>query len=314
MYNVSDLRPLAIGMVICAFALTATGREKDHPIEAHPETQVILAKWVQTANRDQAEEHYVLLASMQPLAAKDYRRFVEQVMYFVDHMEQREKPRAGIVRSVLYLCLVPHGEVAAALSGHLYSDHAEVRKEAWKLFPSILGSGLPDASPDLSHIRDRVTGDRQQEDVATPLKRAIFEVAPHQAFRLFLAEAERMEGIRLMRAQRTMDNALFERNIVTHERGYLISAKERGHPDGALPVPPPWKLDETTIAALRELATSKHWWARMFASEFMYHNKEFRVEELIEKLEQDENDLVRQSAASIKTPDPLRAPVGPLRP
>lgn len=311
------MKPLAyFGLALLSYTL-APGAFSEDPtllMRPHQETQELMAKWLETASRAQAEEHFVLLAKLTPLANDDPRRFVEQVMYFVHHMEQREKVRASVVRSSLYFCMVPQGEVAVALAPYLYSENAELRTEAWKLFPAVLGLGGPEGSADLSHIRDRVMGNRQQEESATPLKRAIYEVALNDAFRLFLGEAERMEGIKLVRAQRTVDNALFERNIVTHERGYLISAKERGHPDGGLPLPAPWELDETTIVALRELAASKHWWARMFASEFMVRNKEFRVEELIEKLEQDDNDLVRQSAASIKTPDPLRAPVGPLRP
>lgn len=299
---------LAVGVFCCALALSVLGDEGDYPIQPHPETQDLFARWLATANRAQAEDHYALLARLEPLARDDYQRFVEQVMYFVHHLSQQEKARASVVRSLVQYCMVPKGRVATALSPHLYGEHPALRKEAWGLFHYSIGSGFPQGYADLSYIRDHVTGNRQKEEIATPLKRAIFEVAPNAAFRLFLPEAERLEGLKLARAEHTLENALFERNINIHERGYLAYAKERGQPDGDLPLPPPWKLDATTIAAMRELASSKHWWARMVVAEFMVRNKDLRVAELIEKLKKEENDLVRQSATSIETPDPLRSP------
>ena len=65
-------------------------------------------------------------------------------------------------------------------------------------------------------------------------------------------------------------------------------------------------MDAETATAIRELAESKFWWSRVFAAEIMVQNKEFRDEELIKRLLEDENKLVRQSAASIGKPDPLR--------
>ncbi|HUE75141.1 MAG TPA: hypothetical protein VMP01_30010 [Pirellulaceae bacterium] len=227
-------------------------------------------------------------------------------------MHHQQKNDEGGLRgmaagTLLEFCRIPRGKVVIALAPYLYGNHAELRKLAWQLFMRSLGEAPEYGYGDLSHIVLAVKSN--DAEIAPPLKRAVCEVAPNAAFRLFLRQGAGREASDLLRAEHTLDIALFELNMNKGRR--IRSAQKSAPPEKD---PPPWKLDDKSIAALHELATSEHWWARMFASEFMYHNKDFRIPELIEKLEQDENDLVRQSAASIKTPDPLRAPVGPLRP
>jgi hypothetical protein len=297
----------AVGMWFCALAATACGQDTDFPIQPHAESQMLIEKWATLTA--QPEEHFALLARLFPLAGDDYRRFVQQVAYFIHNQQKNEQGglRAMAAGTLLEFCRIPRGKVVIALAPYLYGNHAQLRKLAWQMFMRSLGEAPEYGYGDLSHIVLAVKSN--DEEIAAPLKRAIFEVAPNAAFRLFFRQGAGMEPSKLLRAEHTLDIALFELNM---NKGRRIRSAQKGAPKKD--PPQPWKLDEESIAALRDLATSEHWWARMFASEFMYHNKDFRLEELIEKLEQDENNLVRQSAASITTPDPLRAPVGPLRP
>ncbi|HUE75142.1 MAG TPA: hypothetical protein VMP01_30015 [Pirellulaceae bacterium] len=282
-------RPVVL--FLFAFGMTARGQDADYPIIPHPETQELIAKWATPfANDAQLDEHYALLGRLMR-AADDSQRFVQQVVYFVHH---QEKSKDGGLRGMMAMTLLDHcdvsvGHVAIALVPYLYGEHAALRKSAWGLFLYGQRGNYPPGYTDLSYVADAARSDK--EEIATPVRRAIFEVAPNAAFHLFWVEADAGEFAKLLRAQRTLENALFEQKVRTELE----------------PAQPPWKLDENTIEALRVLSASKYWWARMFASEFMFRHEDFRIPELIEKLEQDEDDLVRNSAVSITTPDPLRS-------
>ena len=282
-------RPVVL--FLFAFAMSARGQDADYPIKPHAETQELIEKWTTPfANDAQLDEHYALLGQL-VRAADDSQRFVQQVVYFVHHQDKTKEGglRGMMAMTLLDHCDVPVGHVAIALVPYLYGQHEELRKSAWGLLLYGQRQGYPPGYTDLSYLADAARSDN--EKIATPVRRAIFEVAPNAAFRLFWVEADVGEFAKLLRAQRTLENALFEQKVRTELE----------------PAQPPWKLDETTIAAMRELSASKHWWARMFASEFMFRHEDFRIRELIEKLEQDEDDLVRNSAISITTPDPLRS-------
>ncbi|HUE75140.1 MAG TPA: hypothetical protein VMP01_30005 [Pirellulaceae bacterium] len=296
-----------LGLLASAMSVAAFGQEDEYPIKPHPESQRLLELWAEPTD---IKEHYALLAQIVPLASDDYRRFVQQVYYFVHHLEKDDAGEKGMVAGSLFrICAIPESAVATALVPYLYGQHAALRKAAWQLFRYTLGQDSESGCCDLTHIISAIRN--EGPEIADPLKRAIFEVAPHSAFRVYLNSMQEMEGLDLLRAHQTLESALFALRV---NKTLALKAGERSVDKNGASSPKHWTADIRSIGALRELATSKHWWARMFASEFMVHNKEFRVDELIDKLAQDENDLVRQSAASIKTPDPLRAPVGPLRP
>ena len=298
---------LSISLWFGALAATACREDTDYPIKPHPETQDLIDKWIETAIPERIEEHYSLLARIIPLASEDQRRFVQQVVY-AHH--RREQMGMGVLLGDLFdSCQVSKSALGTALAPHLYGKHAKVRKFAWQLFRYTLGEDFEHGCCDLSHIISAIRN--ESPEIADPLRRAIFEVAPHSAFRVYLKSMQEMEGLDLLRAHQTLESAMFALRV---NKRRALKAGERSVEENGASSPKHWTVDVRSSGALRELVTSKHWWARMLASEFMYHNKEFRVQELIEKLEQDENELVRSSAASIKTPDPLRAPVGPLRP
>jgi hypothetical protein len=181
---------------------------------------------------------------------------------------------------------VPESHYAVGLSPLLYCDDATTRKYAWELYPLAFGRRCSNGQPDLSHFRDYVTGNYQKPEIATPLKRALFETTPRAAFIMYVRAEARDEAIPLLRKERTISNALYEKRSLG------------GIPGG--------KIDDATAGALRDLGRSKYWWSRLYAAEIMVQNKEFRDAELIERLLQDENGLVRQSASSIRKADPLR--------
>ena len=280
----------AMLLLVCAsfscVLRTARSEEPQFPVQPHPETQELIEQWLATANKAEAADHYALLARLQPIAQKDYGRFARQIVYFVAHLQGEERVRATVVCRLFLFCMVPDGEVAAALGPYLYSNHTGARQVVWRLFPFSIGRSRRSDHPDFSHIRDYITGDFQKEETATPLKRAIFETAPNAAFLLFHSEAQPDELISFRRKERVIDNALYEKRQLG------------GLPGGM--------IEEETVATIRELGKSKYWWARMFAAEIMVQNKEFRDAELLKNLAEDENELVRQSVASIDNPDPLR--------
>lgn len=298
----------SFGLLVSALSVTVFGQEPEYPIKPHPESQKLLEQWASPVD---IKEHYALLAPLIELADENRPRFVQQLIYAFHALEREEMGKGLIFGRLFDMGLVGQRDIVTAVAPFLYGQHAKVRKLAQQLFVRSLGEppSFGYGPGDLSYVVDALRS--KDEEVSTPLKRAVFEVAPHSAFRVYLNSLQEMEGLDLLRAYHTLDGALFALRV--NKRRALETGERSVNKNGGSS-PQDWTADDRSIAALRELATSKHWWARMFASEFMVHNKDFRVPELIEKLEQDEHDLVRGSALSITTPDPLRAPVGPLRP
>lgn len=256
------------------------------PIESHPETQKLLNGILRTERS--ASEYYRLVDELDVLARQDGGRFIRQIV--LHEIESTTPDNLFPAAYLLKYVSIPEGHYAVGLSTLLYSEDVKTREYARELFPLAIGRQCVGGQPDLSHIRDYVTGNYQKPEIATPLKRAIFETMPSAAFIMYVRaegrKESREEGIALLRKERTINNALYEK----HSLG--------GIPSG--------KIDDATAAALRDLGQSKRWWSRLYAAEVMVQNKEFRDAELIETLLNDEHDLVRQSIASIQKPDTLR--------
>jgi hypothetical protein len=262
-------------------------------IEPHAQTQRLLTEYFRSSRKSDPAEHWRRFDELDRLAREDYARFVQQGI--LAHVKHDLGGDLGVY--VLFEQVgTTEGAYMVALSTLLYSDDARLRREAWDLFPRTLEARslrgrCANGQPDVSDFRTYVTGPYQKPEIATPLKRAIFEKMPSAAFLMYVTSEGRDEGIAYLRKERVIDDALFEKRI-------------GGLPGG--------KVDEKTAATLRELGQDEHWWARMFAAETMVQHKEFRDAELIAKLLNDENELVRESVASIENPDPLRAsPVDP---
>ncbi len=255
------------------------------PIEPHAATQLLLSKQPFWPLDTRDEDGLRNLAASLAIAREDRKRFVEQVVYFTYHM--KEQIGVPVVYRLLQLAQVSEGDFAVALSPLLYCEDPKLRQQAWSLFPLVYNRGCPFGYRNMSGIRDYLKSDKQNPIVARNLNRAVFETSPSAAFLEYHADAKREELIRYRRLERVISNALYQK------------AWLGGIPGG--------KVDESTAAAIAELANSKFWWARMFASEIMVQNKEFRDVELIDRLTKDENELVRQSAASVEKPDAFRA-------
>jgi hypothetical protein len=212
-------------------------------------------------------------------------RFVQQSILY--QLTNRRDGQEVDAFAILNEARIARGSLAVAVAPLLYCGNAEIRRAARKLFPQAIGCGCRDGQPDFSHFRDHVMGAHQRPAIATPLKRALFETAPNSAFIFFASEAERSDHVPYLRKERIISNALYEK-----------------HPLGGIPA---GNVDGATAGALRDLAMSQYWWSRMFVAEIMTQNKEFRDAEVIKRLREDENELVRHSIAAIDRPDSLRA-------
>jgi hypothetical protein len=216
---------------------------------------------------------------------------VRQAVFYEATMRPRpEGFDKGWAYVVLARELVPIGSYPAAVADLLYAPEEAVRKEARYVFQCALGQKPQYDVLDLSRFRDYIVGVYQKQEIAYPLKRALFETVPMEAFFLFTCESpleiKKDLVIDYRRKWRVIDDALFEKRWLG------------GIPGG--------RVDQATADAMRELAASKYWWSRLFVAEIMVQNKEFRDPELVKQLEQDENELVRNSIASLTKPDPLR--------
>jgi hypothetical protein len=180
--------------------------------------------------------------------------------------------------------------MAEGIAPLLYCDSRSIREEAQRILRLLVRLQRGDRGElDLSHWRHFV-----KPEIAKPLTRAIFETQPVASFFFFSGEwtqpgtpeVARSDIIPYRRKLRVIDNALYEKTWLG------------GIPGG--------RVDQPTAGVLRELAASNYWWPRLFVAEIMVQNKEFRDPDLIKQLAQDENELVRNSIASLSIPDPLR--------
>jgi hypothetical protein len=281
-------------LVVLLFELSSTGvyAQEDSRCGIQPDekTQRLLTDVFRPPPDADEKELQRKMEQLIQLTRSDMPGLLRQVVLYETVQKERGQPFGYGLSYTLFdvsrANIAPEG-YPDAISVFLYCADAGVRKEAWKLF----ARGLK-RYPDLSHLRDHVTGGYQQQAFAEPLKRAIFEAAPTAAFFFYSGEwrareVERDEIIHYRRKWRTVDNALFEKKTL----GGLSGGK----------------VNEETATALRELAESKHWWSRLFVAEMMVQNKEFRDPDVIERLKKDDNELVRHSVASLENPDPLRA-------
>lgn len=278
---------LALGQIV--FLEGASAQEAPPAvIEPHVQTQRLLAEVLRPApNVDEAQLRRKL-EELTALIRTDVPRFVQQsVLYEANERGKREPFSTGFTSGLFQNAGIDERDFPDAISTLLYCNDEHIRKEAWKLLRRSITRECVNGQPDLSHFRDHVIGQFQKPAIAQPLRRAIFESVPSAAFLLFHSGAERTEWIPYRHKERIVSNALYEKQWLG------------GIPGG--------KVNAETAATLRDLAASKYWWARMFVAEIMVQNKEFRDADVIKRLLEDENELVRNSVASIEKPDPLRA-------
>ena len=268
--------PLASVLVV-----SAGGAEL--PITPTAATQALLLEWMETTTNSQSSLHWAMLGTLRDVAGNSETEFVRQLVYFI--YEHSKKYNAGLIHAYALLdyCHVSKLAIAKALGPHLYSRNEEFREVV--RVPYYVERG-PYRYPDYSDFRQLALGEDWKHEAAEPIRRMMFEFSPNAAFLLFNNEVQGGERLELRRMERFIADALYEK---THLGGL-----------------PGGMIDEGTASVIRRLGESEHWWARMFAAEIMVQNKEFRDPEVIDRLLKDENNLVRQSVASIKTPDPLR--------
>jgi hypothetical protein len=273
-------RMIAGGSFVC-------GQDSNCGIQPHAETQRVLELLVAaTMDRLDRQKYYRIMFELDQLSIADGPELVRQtILYDVTH-----KPPFP-VWILTFQLKVGVRDWMTAIAPLLYCDNTAIRDTARK-FLGILFVPRPSMSRfDVSDFSDLFisTGPFHMLDprIATPLRRALFEAVPGTVFLLYADRDAAGDEIRpYYRKWRVIDNALFEK----HWLG--------GIPGG--------RVDQATADVMRELAASKYWWSRLFVAEIMVQNKEFRDPELVKQLEQDENELVRNSIASLSKPDPLR--------
>jgi hypothetical protein len=277
---------------ICLLAVSSAQVWSQLSISPNRDVQSLIDEWAKARQRGSLVEYYAILGRIEPIASGDNEEFTRQVVhYYVERhgKEDEEEERGMLALELLRHCRVPAAAIARALGGYLYANDQKLHETARQLFPFKLNGQRrgPYAYPDYSHLRSLVLDVRTDASISGPLKQMMFEFSPNAAFLLYHEEGKEEEVLRHRQLEREIANALYQKHYLDGLPRGRVSAK--------------------TAAGIRELAESKYWWSRMFAAEIMVQHKEFRDEALVEKLLKDEEPLVRQSVASIKTPDPLRA-------
>jgi len=257
--------------------------EEKFPIKPHAETQELIAQWMSTADEGDPLPRAKALGRLQVLAAADHQRFVEQVAFYAAHM--KEKIYAPVVYRLFGYCLISNDTWAKVMSRYAYCDNQQLRKDARNILRGATPGGGYQNYCDLGLFDTLVHDDH--EEISSPAKRWIFETSPNSAYLLLARDARNNEFIRLRRLERVISNALFEIQYMGGLEGGKISKE----------------IED----AVRELAKSPHWWARLFVAETIVQNREFRVADVIATLAKDPDPLVKQSIASLEKEDPLRA-------
>ncbi|MFN0017798.1 MAG: hypothetical protein ACKVP0_06030 [Pirellulaceae bacterium] len=264
-------------------AKVATGDEGPM-IVAHKETQSAIQGCLVSAKSGEAE-HWAKVGTVVAIAKKDPRRFVQQIVYFNSRID--DPMLSGVVLRLIVWSGVSESEIAESLAPYLYTDDDKIRTQARSTTNLAVGRGCKGGHPDLSHFRDHMREEASKPEVATPLRRWVFERNPNAAFLVFHLDAKSDELISLRRLERTVSNMLYEKQSL-------------GGIEGG-------RVDDATLAVMQKLVTSKYWWSRLFASEIMVQHREFRDSKLIDILKSDSHELVKKSIQSIGKPDRLRA-------
>lgn len=254
-------------------------------IMPHMETQLLLREIRRTEFG--TPQYWEKFTELDKIAVADGPRFVRQLILH-EVTENTIEPLAFLA----YEFRVTRTDIAEGIATLIYCDNEHIRSTAREIFQSLLREQRDAHRPFELDLSDWSPFESKPE-IAKPLTRALFEIFPVNGFyayarELYLLQPERdrREIRRHLQNMRIADNALFQKNWLG------------GIPGG--------KVDSQTLTALRELSQSKYWWSRLFVAEIMVQNKEFRDSEIIERLANDPNDLVRGSIASLTNPDPLR--------
>ena len=268
---------------ICAASFASGG---EVPIMPDAATQAQIERWMGTARPGTRDEHFRVLGELSERAHGKPREFVRQVVYYTYHLD--DQMLVPVVYRLFKYCDISEADMAVALSDLLYHEDVQLRGQAWRLWPFVLGRGSQFGTVNLSPLRDVITG-KGSPDEATRLSlcRAAFESSPNAAFLLFHLEVQGKELVEMRRMERAISNDL-------HAKRYL-GGLTNGEPTAE------------SKAAIATLGKSEKWWARMFVSEIMVQNREFRDAELVRTLKADGHELVRRSAASLDADDGLRA-------
>ncbi len=149
----------------------------------------------------------------------------------------------------------------------------------------------------------------KNEGLPGPLIKHMFRTAPGEAMQAMLSGTfglsfpvePKLRGARVKKTREIRELLLAE-----HLLSDLIWRKEFNFDIG------PQQLNEGK-QVLAGLSMQKHWWARLYAAEILHRHPEFRTPELMQRLQNDEHNLVRQAITETESgaEKPNRPPVQP---
>jgi hypothetical protein len=239
---------------------------------------------------------YCELQKLRSFAEGDNVLLVQQLAYFAEKLTDGESVLA--VRAMLELASIPKSAIIKALAPELDASDPELREfvRDWFQFQDNAVSELHRTPHSANYGEyEKYIGSRfsRNEPLPDGFVTYIFGRASGHAFLAFLHADDKvqreLEGPGpTARATRTKE-MLWNEHVISD----AIWRKENGFPTEFLNV----KAD--AISALHKLSINENWWARLYVAEIIRQHPEFAVPALVERLQKDENELVRQAISEL---------------
>ena len=203
----------------------------------------------------------------------DKHEIVKQVAIFAAGPDEHQPL---IALAILQLLDLPPSVNIEALAPYLNINDTKVRSFVLDWFQGH-DNGGPDESP-LKPVNyaDYVDYVRNNKDIPSGFVKYIFERSPGRALLVF-NRADRPNSDILL-AEHMVNNAIWHKKHRSKEQFQKALPEAQQH--------------------LSELASQEQWWGRMYAAEIMRQNRDFRRDEVMEKLSRDDNELVSKAAKS----------------
>ena len=254
------------------------------PAEAEPfafePDQGIQALIAEFAHADNTQIRGTTLDAVKAAAAASPEPFVRQATYFASRAESsRDTMAVGVLMHELDL---PATTMARALAPMLDSDDDRLTKSVRNTLASIEDQSAGRA-PDFSIYRDLIEADiRNGQQPPDGLIEHMYRVHPGQALLALMRahQLRRPDEIKpILWAEHTVSDTLWKQRY-----GFLK----------------PEEVDPAATQELHHLADHNAWWARLYVAETMRQNPAFQQEDLLDRLANDGNGLVRHAIAATR--------------
>jgi hypothetical protein len=282
------MRPsLALGaaILVASWVFGQQAGEPEPTIQPHPEVQRHIQRALNAGDEHELREQ---LEVLQRQAGKDQQTLIRQLLYYSIHgrdQEGRHDVREAMALGIIGKQLeIEDTRMVMALLPYLDARDPAIRKAVRGALPAVEAPSRAVHPPSFSFyqtiLESRV---RKRQDLPYGLVRYMYERHPGSALlammRVFYSRDQQKESKAVLWAEHVVAETLWKQ-----QHGFL----EKG------------QSDPQAVAQLENLSKHDAWWARLYVAHVLRRHPEFRSGEIVERLKNDEHELVREALLAIE--------------